>query len=127
MMIGVLVVVLLLGVGVAWAANIGLTQGTLGTGSVAAGCQSATLTPTWTYTYDPTIPGYRITAVTLSGLDSGCLNKNVKVVLANASGVSQVVGSGTTPGSGTTATITLTTGFDMNATWISQLVVVIYS
>lgn len=127
MMIGLLVAVMLLVVGVAWAANIGLTQGTLGTGSVAADCQSATLTPSWTYAYDPTIPGYGITAVTLSGLDSGCLNKNVKVVLADSSGVSQITGSGTTPGSGTTATIPLSSTFSMGSTWISQIIVVIYS
>lgn len=115
------------GTGVAIAAGMNLNGGGMGTGSVTADCQSGAITPSWVFTYDPAIPGYRITGVTLSGINSGCLNKNVKVVLATAAGVSSVVGSGTTPGAGSTATITLTTGHNMTSAWLGQLVVVIYA
>jgi hypothetical protein len=112
--------------GAAFAAVLGLSGGSMATGSVAASCQSSAITPVWTFAYDQTLPGYEITAVTLDGLQSGCLNRKVKVVLANATGGQVVAGSGTTPGSGTTATITLDTSFNMTSTWLSQLTVVIY-
>jgi len=114
------------GTGVAIAAGLNTNGGGIGTGSVTADCQTGAITPSWVFTYDSTIPGYRITGVTLTGINSGCLNKNVKVVMATAAGVSSVVGSGTTPGAGSTATITLTTGHNMASTWLGQLVVVVY-
>ena len=74
-----------------------------------------------------TLPGYRLDSVVLSGLSSGCLNKNVRVVLADSSGTSVATGSGTTPGSGTTATISISPGFDMTSTFPAQLTVAVFS
>jgi len=120
------VAIFLITAGAAFAAAVATGGGSLATGSVAASCQSSAITPDWTFAYDAGLPGYEITAVTLNGLQAGCLNRSVEVVLANASGGQVVAGSGTTPGTGTTATIALDTSFDMTSTWLSQLTVVIY-
>ncbi len=123
----VAVVVAVFAGGAVLAANLPDSTGALGTLTATADCQSATLTPTWTFAYDPTLPGYRINAVVLDGLQSGCLDKNVLVVLADASGVSQATGTGTTPASGTTALIAISPGFDLSLTWVSQLTLTVYS
>ncbi|MCU0297405.1 MAG: hypothetical protein MUF33_02655 [Candidatus Nanopelagicales bacterium] len=112
--------------GAAFASAMALSGGSLVTGSVAASCQSSTITPTWNFAYDQSIPGYEITAVTLDGLQAGCLDRSVKVVLADVNGVQVVAGSGTTPSSGTAATIALDTSFNLTSTWVRQLTVVVY-
>lgn len=117
----------LAGAGAALAASFGANQGQLGSASLSADCQSTTITPTWAIAYNASIPGYQVMSVELSGLETTCLNKNVKVVLADSSGVSQVVGSGTTPGSGSTASITLASPHSLTSTWPVQLIVIIYS
>lgn len=118
---------LMVGAGAAFTAAITSNNGELGVASVDANCQSGAITATPGYGYDPTLPGYRLDSVVLSGLSSGCLNKNVRVVLADSSGTSVATGSGTTPGSGTTATISISPGFDMTSTFPAQLTVAVFS
>ncbi|MDP3971652.1 MAG: hypothetical protein Q8P61_01915, partial [Candidatus Nanopelagicales bacterium] len=75
----------LAGAGAALAANFGADQGQLGSASLSADCQSTTITPTWDIAYNASVPGYQVESVELSGLEATCLNKNVKVVLADIS------------------------------------------
>lgn len=113
--------------GAAFAATLAMSGGGLGTGSVATSCQTSTITPTWILTYDAATPGYRITGVTLSGLESGCLNRSVRVVVADAAGAQVASGTGTTPGSGSTAEVTFAAAFTMGSPWLLQTTVMIYA
>ena len=90
----------ILAAGAVLAATLPLSAGQLGTTVATADCQSASLSPSWAYEYDADLPGYRINAVILDGLQVGCLDKSVQVVLADSSGTAQAYGAGTTPSSG---------------------------
>ena len=116
--------------GVAFAATLTLTGGHLGTGSVSTNCQSSTLTPSWVFTYNKNLatPGYQITGITLSGLEAGCLDRSVTVVISNvAAGTELTRGTGTTPAEGDSVTVTFATPFTMGTTWLRQITVVVYA
>jgi hypothetical protein len=113
--------------GAAFAAALTVSGGGLGTGSVATSCQTSTITPTWILTYDAATPGYRITGVTLNGLETGCLNRSVRVVVADAAGTQVASGTGTTPESGSTADVVFGTAFTMGSPWLLQTTVMIYA
>lgn len=118
--------ILVITAGAAFATAFTIAGGSLVTGSATATCQSSTVTPTWEYAYDPSIPGYEITGVTLDGLQGGCLDRSVKVVLADVNGVEVVAGSGLTPNSGTSATVALDTSFNLTSASLRQLTVIVY-
>jgi hypothetical protein len=101
------------------AASLGVNSQTLGAGnSSVAACQSGSLTATYAVVYDATIPGYKVGAVTVTGLDTtsstNCGSKAFKVTLTGpgASSASLAQVTGTTPGSG----ITFTADFTSTAT-----------
>lgn len=125
--IAVAVVLFFATAGATFAAVVTLAAGGLGTGSVGTSCQTSAITTTWDLTYDASVPGYTITGVTLNGLQSGCLDRSVRVVVANASGTEITSGTGTTPNSGTTATVTFSSAFTMGSPWLSQVSVMIYA
>ena len=80
-----------------FAATLGFSTQALGAGSaVVASCQ-ASGTPTGAYStvYDPSVAGYRITGVTLTGIDPSCNGKSVSVTLTNAANVALASGVGT--------------------------------
>lgn len=119
-------VAVLAGAGAALAASFGAGQGQLGAASLSANCQSTTMTPTWDITYNASIPGYQVTSIELTGIQTTCLDLNVKAVLADTSGVSQLTGAGSIPTTGSTASISLASAHSLTGTWPSQLVLVIY-
>jgi hypothetical protein len=90
------------------AASLGLTSDTLGAGTaVVAACQATPLNATYTgTTYAAAVPGYQETSVTVTGLATTCWSKPYKVTLYGAAGASLGEVTGTTPGSGTTITVT---------------------
>ena len=108
------------------AAALPLSAFGLGAGTDDVDCQTSAVTTDWLYNYDDTLPGYRVTAVELDGLDAGCLNKNIEATLADSGGASVTSGSNLTPGSGTSVTVIFTPGFDLSLTWVSDLIVTIY-
>ncbi len=119
-------VAVLAGTGAALAASFGAGQGQLGASSLSANCQATTMTPTWDITYNASLPGYQVTSIELTGIQATCLDLNVKAVLANTSGVSQLTGAGSIPTTGSAASISLASAHPLTDTWPSQLVLVIY-
>lgn len=123
-------VLVLISAGAGIAASLGVPGTDLGISSVDANCQSVTtnpITPSFNYEYEPSTPGFVISAVTLSGLQASCLNKDVTIVLADAAGTSIATATGTTPASGTTATIPLTTQYSMASAFPIQLTIAVTS
>ena len=53
------------------AASLGVSSQSLGAGnSVVAACQATTLTATYNTAYDSAVPGYKVSTVTVNGLDT---------------------------------------------------------
>ena len=106
------------------AASLGLTSDTLGAGNVVvAACQGTALNATYTSTYAAGLPGYQATTVTLTGMAAGCQNKAYRVTLYGAAGASLGEVTGTTPGAGTTITVTPFAG--VSAALVTGVAVVI--
>jgi hypothetical protein len=98
-----------------FAASLGLTSDSLGAAtSVVAACQAGTINATYTLTYAAALPGYKVTTVTLNGLQAGCWSKAYKVTLSGAAGASLAEITGTTPGAGTIVTVAFA-GVDVSA------------
>jgi hypothetical protein len=84
--------------------NVGTNQLSAGNATVASCQASGTPTGTYTVAYDSSIPGYKVSGVTVTGIDAGCVGKTVSVALTGAAGA--IVGaqlSGTVPAGGTLA------------------------
>jgi hypothetical protein len=84
--------------------NVGTNQLSAGNATVASCQASGTPTGTYTVAYDATLPGYKVSGVTVTGIDAGCVGKTVSVALTGAAGA--IVGaqlSGTAPAGGTLA------------------------
>src|SRR5437667_5106244 len=86
--------------------NDGTNQLSAGNATVAS-CQ-ATGTPTGTYAvaYDSTLPGYKVSTVTVTGLDAGCASKTVSVTMTGASAANLGTITGTVPVGGGTLALT---------------------
>jgi hypothetical protein len=98
-----------------FAASLGASSKTLGAGtSSVVACQTGTLAAGYATLYEPTIPGYKVGVVTVSGLDTGsspnCASKSFRIALTNSSNASLGEVTGTTPSSGTTFTADFTSG-----------------
>ena len=81
----------LVGLTISSAASLNLTGGTIGAGStVVAACQTSPtpITVSFVNSYSATTPGYTITGVKLSSLDTACAGQNVKITLEGASNAS---------------------------------------
>jgi hypothetical protein len=107
-----------------FAASLNLTSDGLGAAAnVVAACQAGALNATYTSAYSATVPGYTVTAVTVTGLASTCYSKAYRVVLSATGGGSLGEVTGTTPATGTSFTATL--GSAVNAASITGISVVI--
>jgi hypothetical protein len=92
-----------------FAATLGLDTQALGAGNaVVTSCQ-ASGTPTGAYNtvYDPSLVGYRITSVTVTGIDPSCNGKTVSVTLTNAANVALASGVGTYNSAGSNTTLAI--------------------
>jgi len=86
----VLGVVGIAGLGIASAAQITVGSSTLGVGAtIVSTCQgSGTITTSFPTAWNTTAPAaYRVTAVTLSGVNTACVGKAYRIQLLNGSGV----------------------------------------
>jgi hypothetical protein len=78
-----------------FAATLSVGANTLSAGNASVASCQASGTPTGTYTvaYDSTIPGYKVSQVTVTGMDPACNGKTVSVTLTGAANASLGAGS----------------------------------
>jgi hypothetical protein len=92
-----------------FAATLSVGANTLSAGNATVASCQATGTPTGTYTiaYDSTLPGYKVSQVTVTGMDPACNGKTVSVTLTGTSNASLGGGSVaySSAGSNTTAVV----------------------
>jgi hypothetical protein len=92
-----------------FAATLGFSTQALGAGNaVVVSCQ-ASGTPTGAYNtvYDSSLAAYRITSVTVTGIDPGCNGKSVSVTLTNTADVALASGVGTYSSAGSNTTLAI--------------------
>ncbi|HVM18250.1 MAG TPA: hypothetical protein VM290_11770 [Gaiellaceae bacterium] len=94
----------------AFAATLAVGSQSLSAGSAAVGsCDADGVSVSYTTAYDAALPGYKVTAVTVSGIDAtNCANRALKVDLVNAANVS--IGSGTATVNASSLNVSITTG-----------------
>jgi len=73
--------------------NIGANSLSAGNATVASCQASGTPTGTYTIAYDPAVPGYKVSGVTVTGLDPACDGKTVAVTLTGTGNASLASGS----------------------------------
>ena len=66
--------------------NVGTNQLSAGNATVASCQASGTPTGTYTVAYDSTISGYKVSGITVTGLDAGCASKAISVTLSGTGG-----------------------------------------
>lgn len=78
--------------------NVGTDHLSAGNATVAS-CQPAGTPATGTYAvaYDSTLPGYKVSGVTVTGLDAACASKPVSVTLTGTSAANLGTITGTVP------------------------------
>jgi hypothetical protein len=87
--------------------NVGTNALSAGNATVASCQASGTPTGTYTVAYDSTVPGYKVTGVTVTGMDPGCNGKTVSVTLTGASSASLASGSATYSSAGSNTTVAI--------------------
>jgi hypothetical protein len=77
--------------------NVGTNQLSAGNASVASCQASGTPTGTYTVAYDSTLGGYKVSGVTVTGIDTNCASKTVSVTLTGSGNSNLGTLSGTAP------------------------------
>lgn len=77
--------------------NIGTNQLSAGNATVASCQASGTPTGTYSVAYDSTLGAYKVSGVTVTGIDTGCGSKAVSVTLTGAAGANLGTLTGTAP------------------------------
>jgi fibronectin-binding autotransporter adhesin len=103
--------------------NVGANQLSAGNATVASCQASGTPTGTYTVAYDSTLAAYKVSGVTVTGIDSGCANKTVSVTMTGAAGANLGTLSGTAPVGG--GSLALTPGSTISAASVTGVAVAI--
>jgi hypothetical protein len=103
--------------------NVGANTLSAGNASVASCQASGTPTGTYTVAYDSTLGGYKVSGVTVTGLDAGCATKAVSVTLTGAANANLASIAGTVPAGG--GSLALTPGSTVSAASITGVSVAI--
>lgn len=108
-----------------FAATLNVSSNDLSAGNATvASCQSSgPVTGTYTVAYDSTVPGYKVSGVTVTGIDAACGNKSVSVTLTGAGGSSLGTVTGTAPAAG--GSLALAPGSVISAAAVTGLSVAI--
>jgi hypothetical protein len=82
-----------------FAATLNVGTNTLSAGNATVASCQASGTPTGTYSvaYDSTLPGYKVSGVTVTGLDTNCAGKAISVTLTGAANSNLGTITGTIP------------------------------
>ena len=113
----------LAGLSLASAAQLGVTSQSLGAGTtLVASCDADGITARFVNTYDPATKRYNATQITLSGVATTCNNATVQVTVADTSGASLGVASGT---ANSTGSVTLPLSPAVNSNVATDIAVVI--
>ena len=85
-LVGLVAGVTVFGAVFAVAASLGVTSSTLGSGgSSVTSCDTDGVSAGYGDTYDSTLPGYKVTTVTISGINgTNCNGKTIKVTLTGS-------------------------------------------
>jgi hypothetical protein len=109
-LIAIVLALTLFGAIYGFAATLNVGANTLSAGNAAvASCQdSGSATGTYTVSYDSTVPGYKVSGVTVKGLDPACDGKTVAVTLTGASNASLASGSAVYSSAGSNTQVNVT-------------------
>jgi hypothetical protein len=77
--------------------NVGTNQLSAGNATVASCQSSGTPTGTYTVAYDSTLAAYKVSGVTVTGIDTNCASKTVSVTMTGAAGANLGTITGTAP------------------------------
>ena len=91
-----------------FAATLNVGTNTLSAGNATVASCQASGTPTGTYTvaYDSTLGGYKVSGLTVTGLDAGCASKAISVTLTGAANANLGTVTGTVPVGGGSLALT---------------------
>jgi len=103
--------------------NVGANTLSAGNASVASCQASGTPTGTYAVAYDSTLGGYKVSGVTVTGLDAGCATKAVSVTLTGAANANLASLAGTVPAGG--GSLALTPGSTVSAASVTGVSVAI--
>lgn len=108
-----------------FAATLNVGANTLSAGNASVASCQATGTPTGTYTvaYDSVLGGYKVSGVTVTGLDAGCATKAVSVTLTGALNANLASIAGIVPAGG--GNLALTPGATVSAALVTGVSVAI--
>jgi hypothetical protein len=127
-LIALLLALTIFGVVYGFAATLTIGSNNLSAGNVAvSSCQGAASTPTGTYAvaYDSTLGGYKVSSVTVTGLDTLCATKAISVTLTGTSGANLATITGTVPAGGGSLALTPAAGVTISAASVLGLSVAI--
>ena len=108
--LGVVVAFAICGAVSAFAAtlNVGATGLSAGNAAVASCRQSGTpITANYTAAYDSAIAGYKVTGVTVTGMDPRCDGKTIDVTITGASNAAVATGTATYDAAGSNTSIVI--------------------
>ena len=103
--------------------NVGTNELSAGNATVASCQASGSPTGTYSVAYDSSITGYKVSGVTVTGIDAGCASKIVSVTLTGSGGASLGAVSGTAPAGG--GSLAMTPGSVISAASVTGLSVAI--
>jgi hypothetical protein len=108
-----------------FAATLNVGANTLSAGNATVASCQASGTPTGTYTvaYDSVLGGYKVSGVTVTGLDAGCATKAVSVTLTGAANANLASIAGAVPAGG--GSLALTPGATVSAALVTGVSVAI--
>ena len=91
----VVLALMLFGAVYGFAATLNVSAAQLSAGNASVGSCQAIGSPTGTYTiaYDASVPGYKVSGVTVTGMDPACDGKTVAVTLTGTANASIASGS----------------------------------
>jgi fibronectin-binding autotransporter adhesin len=103
--------------------NVGTNQLSAGNAAVASCQASGTPTGTYTVAYDSTLAAYKISGVTVTGIDTNCASKTVSVTMTGSAGANLGTITGTAPVGG--GSLALTPGSTISAASVTGVAVAI--